>query len=487
MTWWARRATPVRAFVLDLDTNDDIDITTADRLVKLRHSLDGRAITLCLAHVHAPTLVIAQRAGLVQSAGSNHLFSTVGAAVALWPVMSSSVARTGEHGNLRPEGPPMTEHTRGVTGVLVAGALLALGLAGCDSGGDGSAALEVAEARVAAKEKALEDAKADLTDKSAAFCGASKTYITALDRYGDVLTQTAPTVGDVTAAGTDLTQPREDAMAGGEAATAAQQRVVVAEQELAAAEAALAAAKKTGSATASTPAGTSPTPLAPPATVNRVQEAEAQFSAAQEGITDETPLSQASQQFNAAAVALEMSWLRLFSDAGCLSDEQQQQAEAAVRDYTTALQKSLRDAGYYDGEVDGVYGPTTVDAVEALQEAHGLPSTGTVDNATAAALEADLAAKGGAIAEQEVATTSAVQQTLKLAGFWDGPVDGEWTPALTEALKEFQTELGVKPTGTVDAATVAAAEKAIAEAQPDPSASATSESPTASSSPEEST
>ena len=73
---------PVRAVVLDLDTNDDIDITTADQLVKLRHSLDGRATTLCLAHVHAPTVDIAQRAGLIRSPASDHLFPTVPAAVA---------------------------------------------------------------------------------------------------------------------------------------------------------------------------------------------------------------------------------------------------------------------------------------------------------------------------------------------------------------------------------------------------------------------
>jgi peptidoglycan hydrolase-like protein with peptidoglycan-binding domain len=355
-----------------------------------------------------------------------------------------------------------------------------IALAGCD--GDGSSALTAAEARVASKEKAVEEAQADLADKSAAFCGASATYITALDRYGDVLTRTAPTVGDVKDAGTDLAQPQEDVMAGAEAAVAAQQAVVDAEQALAEAKAALKAAKSTGSATASPPAGTaSPTPLVPAATVKLVQDAEAQFAAVQQGITDGTPLSDASQQFNSAAVALEMSWLRLFSDAGCLTNEQQKQAEAAVRDYTTALQKSLRGAGYYDGEVDGVYGPATVDAVEALQKAHGLPATGTVDKATAAALQGDLAAKGGATATQEVASTSAVQQTLKLAGFWDGPVDGEWTPELTDALKEFQTELGVKPTGTVDTATVAALEKAIAEAQPPASESTTTE-PTTSSS-----
>jgi peptidoglycan hydrolase-like protein with peptidoglycan-binding domain len=74
-----------------------------------------------------------------------------------------------------------------------------------------------------------------------------------------------------------------------------------------------------------------------------------------------------------------------------------------------------------------------------------------------------------------VASTAAVQQTLKLAGFWDGPVDGEWTAALTQALEDFQTELGVPSTGSVDAATIAALEQAIAAAPP---ASATSVSPT---------
>ena len=113
-------------------------------------------------------------------------------------------------------------------------------------------------------------------------------------------------------------------------------------------------------------------------------------------------------------------------------------------------------------------------AVEDLQKANGLPVTGTVDKATAAALQAELVALGGAAAQASVATTSAIQQTLKLAGFWDGPVDGLWTPALTEALQAFQVELGVEPTGTVDAATIAAFEKALAELlNPEPSPSET--------------
>jgi peptidoglycan hydrolase-like protein with peptidoglycan-binding domain len=338
-----------------------------------------------------------------------------------------------------------------------------------------------AQTQVAAKQRALSDAQSAFKESSAAFCGSAQTYIVSLDRYGDVLNATAATVGDVRDAGQDLEGPRGDAMTAGEKAVEANQAVADAQNELAAAQAALKQAKKgpeaTGSGGSATPSASqaTATPLAPAATVNRVKAAESEFEAAVKGVTNQTPLTRASQEFNAAAVALEMSWLRLFADAGCLTDQQQQQAEAAAREYTTTLQQALAQAGYFDAAVDGVYGPATVAAVKALQEAHGLPVTGTVDKATEAALQAELQKVGGAAAQDAVASTAAVQQTLKLAGFWDGPVDGNWTPALTEALKAFQKELGVKPTGTVDAATVAALEKSIASAQesstPSPSGS----------------
>ncbi|MDY0910147.1 peptidoglycan-binding domain-containing protein [Microbacterium sp. CFBP9034] len=332
-----------------------------------------------------------------------------------------------------------------------------------------------AKARVSAEEKNVAQAEADLASAVESFCGTSRTYITALDRYGDILTDTAPTVGDVRDAGSDLTDLRDDAFDGAEAAAAAQQSLVSAEQELATATAALALAE------AGTPApsdGTGseqpqPTPLAPTASVERVKQADEEFSAAQDATTDETTLADASEQFNSAAVALEMAWLRLFADAGCIPDEQQQAALAAVSGYTASLQQSLADAGHYAGSVDGIYGPETVSAVEDLQKANGLPVTGTVDKATAEALNSELLALGGAAAQEAVASTAAVQQTLKLAGFWDGPVDGTWTPALTEAVKAFQTALGVEPTGSIDASTIAAFNEAIAElAAPEPTPSA---------------
>ncbi|HSF97491.1 MAG TPA: peptidoglycan-binding domain-containing protein [Ornithinibacter sp.] len=372
-------------------------------------------------------------------------------------------------------------------GVSVLIGILLLAVSGC-SGDNQDASLKAAQAKVTAAEKDLADAEAAATAAAGEFCTASTTYVTAIDRYADVLNATAPTVGDVKDAGSDLAEPGKDAQEAAGAVVETREDVATAEQELAEAQAALVTAQ--ASAAGTTPsavpssASPSPSPTQTPASVTRVQEAEAEFAAAQAGITDSTPLAQAAEQFNAAAVALQMAWLQLIGDSGCLSDAQQEKAAAAVEAYTTTLQQALADAGYYEGKVDGVYGPQTVAAVQALQKANGLPQTGTLDKATENALRSELTAKGGAAAQQETASTAAVQQTLKLAGYWDGPVDGQWTEELTAALESLQEDLGVEVTGTVDAATITALEKAIAELGATPSPSPT---PTASASPQPTT
>ncbi|MFL6150974.1 MAG: peptidoglycan-binding protein [Ornithinibacter sp.] len=357
-------------------------------------------------------------------------------------------------------------------GALAVTGILLLASTGCS--GDGTdTSVKAAQTKVTAKEKALTEAQAAATAAATGFCTASTTYITAIDRYGDVLNATAPTVGDVKDAGSDLAQPGDDAQKAAAAVADTRTGVATAEQELADAQAALATAQASASGTtpSAVPSSTTPSPSPTPAGVTRVQEAETEFAAAQAGVTDKTPLAQAAEQFNAAAVALEMAWLQLLGDSGCLTDAQQDQAAKAVSSYTKTLQQALADAGYYDAKVDGAYGPKTVAAVEALQKANGLPQTGTLDKATEKALRSELATKGGAAAQEETASTAALQQTLKLAGYWDGPVDGVWTDELTAALQKLQKDLGVKVTGTVDAATIAALEKAIAETAAPPSAS----------------
>lgn len=354
--------------------------------------------------------------------------------------------------------------------LTVAAACGAFLVAGC--GDDVEDPVQAAQARVSAAEEAVSEAQTAFDEASATFCADSKDYILAVDRYGKAFDDSAATVGDVKTVGGDLVRPREAVQSSAEEAVAANEELVGAKQELADAEAALKAAESSESATTSSQP-TSAAPLVPTATVERVEQAESDLADAAEGITDQTPLTEATVQFNAAAFALEAAWLRLFADAGCLTDEQQKQAVAAVTDYTTALQTNLRTAGYYDGDVDGIYGPLTVDAVEQLQKDNDLTVTGLVDSATAAALDAAVREVGGEAATQAVADTAALQSTLKLAGYWTGPVDGQWTPELTEALKAFQADLGVEPTGGVDAATLSALEKAIAQVQSPPTPTTT--------------
>lgn len=358
-----------------------------------------------------------------------------------------------------------------------AAAIAMFALAGCS---DNLTDLERAQAQVTAKEKAVADAEGAFGTASAAFCSASEDYIEALDVYGDVLSDTAPTVGDVRNAGADLAAPRDDAMSAAQTSVDAQDSLVAAQQELITAQEALAVAQAGPSGTPSPVDAATPsaTPLAPSATVERVKQAEADFTSTASDITDETPLSEAAQPFHSAAIALEVSWIRLFVDTGCATEEQAQRVDEQVTAYTKALQQALTDAEYYTGEVDGIYGPLTVQAVEDLQAANDLPVTGTMNQATADALQAELVELGFTAAQETVASTAAVQQTLTLLGLWDEPVDGIWTEELTEAVKDLQRELGVEPTGEVDAATVAAFEAALAElTEPDPPAPSPEPSP----------
>ena len=359
--------------------------------------------------------------------------------------------------------------------------LLCVVVAACSGSTDNVSA---AQKRVTNAQKAVADAQSALDAKTTQFCGDTRDYITTLDRYGKVFDQSAVTVGDVNTAGADLEKPSSAVTASAAAVRSAGDDLAKANQELSDAQAALVVAQ--ASAASSSPPPTTPQsttttePLVSPATVDRVKTAEDDFTAATQAVTPQTPLAQATVQVNSAAFALQVAWLQLFNEAGCLTDEQHKKAATALFDYTTAVQTALHTAGFYNGEIDGVYGPTTAAAVQELQTANGLPATGWVDRATAAALDAAVLAKGGAAATQALTHTAAVQSTLKLAGYWTGPVDGQWTPELTAALQNFQTALGVPPSGAVDAATLAALEAVIAQAQSSATSTTSTSQPAAS-------
>ena len=222
------------------------------------------------------------------------------------------------------------------------------------------------------------------------FCTSSKSLIEVLDRYGRILDDRAITVGDVRTGAADLKQARTDAGTTADAAIKARDQLAVANEELTAAAAALdeARAADTSSTTGSVPKASetvttaTTAPPVPDEVTNRVEQAESDFADAANGVDDATPLKTASVKLASAAFSVQIAWLQLFAAAGCLDENQQADAVAAVVVYTAALQTDLQVAGYYTGKVDGVYGPQTVAAVEALQKDAGLPVTGLVDGPT---------------------------------------------------------------------------------------------------------
>jgi hypothetical protein len=165
-----------------------------------------------------------------------------------------------------------------------------------------------------------------------------------------LFTDDAATVGDVTTLGADLVEPRESVSSAADEYFAARDALAAAEQELVDAQAALAEAIATASSvptSSTTPGTTTTTTIVPAATVERVQQAEEDLAEIASGIDENTPLAEATAEYNSAAFALQISWMRLLVDAGCLDDEQM--AQARMGDGVQPTQTQLQLAGYYEG------------------------------------------------------------------------------------------------------------------------------------------
>jgi uncharacterized surface protein with fasciclin (FAS1) repeats len=261
------------------------------------------------------------------------------------------------------------------------------------------------------------------------FCSDVAQYVAAIGEYGGLFQDVEVTVGDVKNAAEDLAPGRDAVIASAEEFQAAVE--------------------------ADTTSGVT-IDIVEPESIEAVEDAEAAFAAAGE-VDDGTLVAEAGVEFTSAAYALEVAWVRLFVDAGCVAEEDQAEAKQWVSDYVKALQTDLAAAGLYTGKIDGIYGPQTIDAVERLQRDAGLPVTGLMDPATQTALN-------GLLGLRDSAQVGALQGILISLGYYDGAVDGQWSRELEDALKAFQTDLGIPATGVVDTETLRAFEEALAEA-----------------------
>jgi uncharacterized surface protein with fasciclin (FAS1) repeats len=267
------------------------------------------------------------------------------------------------------------------------------------------------------------------------FCSDVEAYVESIDQYGGLFEDSELTVGDVKDASEELSPGLETLRD----SAATFQEAVQAD-----------------------PDSGVDVEIVDEESIEAVEEAEKAFAEAGD-IEDSTPIVDAGVEFSSAAYQLEVAWVGLFADAGCLDDDQRRQAEAKrwVSDYVEAIQTDFRTLGYYQGDIDGIYGPLTVAAVEEFQEASGLPVTGLVDPPTQAAVDA-------ALGQRQSAQIGALQAILIATGHYGGEVDGQWSPNVEAALVALQEDLGVPATGVVDAATLRALEAALVEAGREP-------------------
>jgi len=312
----------------------------------------------------------------------------------------------------------MGHHRVAVLGSVVAAGLL---MAGCSSSGGGASSVTVSPA-----------------EATRAFCADVGDTVTALDTYGRVFTAAPLTVGDLQGSAANLEAGR-----------------VKVESSASQLADAISAANAISTATAGTGAAeaTTTTVLASQSAqdhIDAIDAAERELNRTLAGVGASTPITQAAVELQAAAFGLEQAYGSLFIDAGCLTTSPA--AAETVRSYVVGLQQDLTALGFYNGPIDGVYGPATVTGVKALQASAGLPQSGVVDPTTERALAAQLAGHG----TQTSLNIAALQGALTSAGFYSGPIDGTWSADLESALRAFQSSESLPVTGAIDPATLAA-------------------------------
>ena len=125
------------------------------------------------------------------------------------------------------------------------------------------------------------------------------------------------------------------------------------------------------------------------------------------------------------------------------------------------VQKRLKALGFYNGEIDGCFGPACDSAVRAFQKANGLSVDGSIGPATWNLLfntgstpnisySRPLSYKSPIMKGEDV---KHVQRRLRALGFYFGNIDGSFGPSCDAAVRAFQKANGLSVDGSVGPAT----------------------------------
>jgi peptidoglycan hydrolase-like protein with peptidoglycan-binding domain len=135
--------------------------------------------------------------------------------------------------------------------------------------------------------------------------------------------------------------------------------------------------------------------------------------------------------------------------------------------HVAQIQHVLTERGFYEGEVDGVWGEATAVAANKYRTAMGLEPTEGIDVALLHALNQQrtevpklstqiIVRTEGVPLKAGPVTLRAMQRELSAKGHDAGAVDGKWGENTREALRSFQREHELEATGTLTLPTLAA-------------------------------
>lgn len=129
----------------------------------------------------------------------------------------------------------------------------------------------------------------------------------------------------------------------------------------------------------------------------------------------------------------------------------------------SALQKKLKEYGYFTDACDGVFGDATQLAVEKFQAVNGLTVTGIANGATMMRLSVetpmtwqDYLVEMSSTAGDSGLNVYVLQKKLQQMGYFDGDCTGNFGDLTQRAVLAFQTSNELVQTGFADAATWAA-------------------------------
>ena len=116
-------------------------------------------------------------------------------------------------------------------------------------------------------------------------------------------------------------------------------------------------------------------------------------------------------------------------------------------DQVKALQKRLKELGYYNGSADGKYGESTMAAVMAFQLRNNLTVDGKAGPATQRVLYGSKANISYPSMRQgdEGNSVKNMQYTLYELGYYDGSIDGKYGQTTADAVRAFQIQNKITP------------------------------------------